>query len=167
MPGRDDGAGQMAQDPYQGSVAADPDRRLTGTPAERSARDELRRRQETMVRVVLRPIGCPLALGFVALAAATLVVSGLQLSWVQPAEGRNVALGFPRYLGGSVTWLQQVKPGCQRIAYGSTPPRTRQGSASQACAGCDAGCTSRRSSGPGQAQPPLWCGSWCGRRAPP
>lgn len=82
----------MAQDPYQGGVAADSDRRLTGTPAERSAREELRRRQETMVRVVLRPIGSPLALGFVALAAATLVVSGLQLGWVQPAEGRNVAL---------------------------------------------------------------------------
>jgi uncharacterized protein len=82
----------MAQDPYQGGVAADPDGRLTGTPAERTAREELRRRQETMVRVVLRPIGSPLALGFVALAAATLVVSGLQLGWVQPAEGRNVAL---------------------------------------------------------------------------
>ena len=68
----------MAQDPYQGGVAADPDSRLTGTPAGRSARKELRRRQETMVRVVLRPIGSPLALGFVALAAATFVVSGLQ-----------------------------------------------------------------------------------------
>src|SRR5829696_6032108 len=92
MPGTDDGAGQMAQDPYQGGVAADPDSRLTGTPAGRSAREELRRRQETMVRVVLRPIGSPLALGFVALAAATFVVSGLQLGWVEAAEGRNVAL---------------------------------------------------------------------------
>ena len=65
---------------------------MTGTPAERSAREELHRRQETMVRVVLRPIGSPLALGFVALAAATFVVSGLQLGWVEAAEGRNVAL---------------------------------------------------------------------------
>jgi hypothetical protein len=45
-----------------------------------------------MVRVVLRPIGSPLALGFVALAAATFVASGLQLGWVEPGEGRNVAL---------------------------------------------------------------------------
>jgi succinate-acetate transporter protein len=65
---------------------------VTGTPAERSAREELRRRQETMVRVVLRPVGSPLALGFVALAAATFVVSGLQLGWVEPTEGPNVAL---------------------------------------------------------------------------
>ena len=50
------------------------------------------RSQETPIRVVLRPIGYPLALGFVALTAATFVVSGLQLGWVEPAVGRNVAL---------------------------------------------------------------------------
>src|SRR5215216_6514817 len=77
---------------------------------------------------------------------------------------RRGTLGLPRFLGGSVIWRRQVKPGRQRPCWCSTPPRTRRGSASQACAGCDAGCTSRRSSGPGQAQPPLWCGSWCGRR---
>jgi succinate-acetate transporter protein len=43
-------------------------------------------------RVVLRPIGNPLPLGFLALAGGTLLVSGLQLGWLDPAEGQNVAL---------------------------------------------------------------------------
>jgi uncharacterized protein len=43
-------------------------------------------------RVILRPIGNPLALGFLALAGATLLVSGLQLGWLDPPQGRQVAL---------------------------------------------------------------------------
>jgi succinate-acetate transporter protein len=43
-------------------------------------------------RVVLRPIGNPLPLGFLALGGATLLVSGLQLGWLEPADGKNVAL---------------------------------------------------------------------------
>ena len=43
-------------------------------------------------RVILRPIGNPLPLGFLALAGATLLVSGLQLGWLEPSEGRQVAL---------------------------------------------------------------------------
>jgi uncharacterized protein len=43
-------------------------------------------------RVVLRPIGNPLPLGFLALAGGTLVVSGLQLGWLQQEEGQQVAL---------------------------------------------------------------------------
>lgn len=43
-------------------------------------------------RIVLRPIGNPLPLGFLALAAATLLVSGLQLGWLVPSDGRAVAL---------------------------------------------------------------------------
>jgi succinate-acetate transporter protein len=43
-------------------------------------------------RVMLRPIGNPLPLGFLALAGGTLVVSALQLGWVPPAEGTDVAL---------------------------------------------------------------------------
>jgi succinate-acetate transporter protein len=43
-------------------------------------------------RVVLRPIANPLPLGFLALAGGTLVVAGLQLGWVKPAEGHDVAL---------------------------------------------------------------------------
>ena len=41
---------------------------------------------------MLRPIGHPLPLGFLGLAAATTVVSGLQLGWYPPTEGHNVAL---------------------------------------------------------------------------
>jgi len=43
-------------------------------------------------RIVLRPIGNPLPLGFLALAAATLLVSGLQLEWLKPSDGKAVAL---------------------------------------------------------------------------
>ena len=48
-------------------------------------------------RIVLRPIGNPLPLGFLALAAATLLVSGLQLEWLAPTDGTAVAyclIGF-------------------------------------------------------------------------
>jgi uncharacterized protein len=47
---------------------------------------------EGAARIVLRPIGNPLPLGFLALAGATLVVSGLQLEWLKPADGKDVAL---------------------------------------------------------------------------
>jgi succinate-acetate transporter protein len=43
-------------------------------------------------RIVLRPMGNPLPLGFLALAAATLLVSGLQLAWLKPSDGQAVAL---------------------------------------------------------------------------
>ncbi len=43
-------------------------------------------------RVVLRPIANPLPLGFLALAAGTLLVSGLQLGWLAPTQGEDVAL---------------------------------------------------------------------------
>ena len=44
------------------------------------------------MRIVLRPLANPLPLGFLALAAATLLVSGLQLDWLEPTEGHHVAL---------------------------------------------------------------------------
>jgi uncharacterized protein len=43
-------------------------------------------------RVMLRPIGNPLPLGFLALAAATFVVAALQLGWIAAGESQNVAL---------------------------------------------------------------------------
>lgn len=43
-------------------------------------------------RIMLRPIGNPLPLGFLALAAGTLLVAGLQLEWLAPEDGRDVAL---------------------------------------------------------------------------
>lgn len=47
---------------------------------------------ERSTRVVLRPLGNPLPLGFLALAGGTLVLSGLQLGWVEAAESANVAV---------------------------------------------------------------------------
>ena len=43
-------------------------------------------------RVTLRPLAGPLTLGFLGLAAATFLFAGLNLGWVEPAEGKNVAL---------------------------------------------------------------------------
>lgn len=62
---------------------------------------------ESMTRIVLRPITSPLALGFLALGGATLVLSGLQLGWYGPGESTVVALalllfGFPLQLLASI-----------------------------------------------------------------
>jgi succinate-acetate transporter protein len=43
-------------------------------------------------RVMLRPIGNPLPLGFLALSGGTLLVSGLQLGWLSTSDGADVAL---------------------------------------------------------------------------
>ncbi|MCW2999276.1 MAG: hypothetical protein JWN65_2825 [Solirubrobacterales bacterium] len=48
--------------------------------------------QVPATRVVLRPIANPLPLGLLALAGGTLIVSGLQLKWLQPTDGQQVAL---------------------------------------------------------------------------
>jgi succinate-acetate transporter protein len=61
---------------------------MTETPGELAARGELASR----ILVTLRPIAGPLALGFFGLAAATFVLSGLQLGWVGSTEGKQVAL---------------------------------------------------------------------------
>jgi len=65
---------------------------------ETAAVDAARRRAEAVTRVVVRPIGSPVGLGLFGLAAGTLVMSGLQLGWVDAAEGRKVGmilLAFP------------------------------------------------------------------------
>jgi uncharacterized protein len=50
---------------------------------------------ETHTRIVLRPIGNPLPLGFLALAAGTTLVSGVQLEWLDgPEEELTVALAL-------------------------------------------------------------------------
>jgi uncharacterized protein len=46
----------------------------------------------TTQRVFLRPIGNPLPLGFLGLGGGTLLVSGLQLGWLDPEQGKDVAL---------------------------------------------------------------------------
>jgi succinate-acetate transporter protein len=49
---------------------------------------------EPLARIVLRPLGTPLPLGFLGLLVATTCFSGLQLGWLPPQEGRSVALGL-------------------------------------------------------------------------
>lgn len=44
-------------------------------------------------RIVVRPMGTPLPLGFLGLFVATVGFSALQLGWLPPEQGRNVALG--------------------------------------------------------------------------
>src|SRR5947209_834109 len=64
-----------------------------GTSAEAASWEALGER----VTISMRPIGAPLPLGFYGLAAASLVVSGLQLGWIDVTEGRAVAfvlIGF-------------------------------------------------------------------------
>jgi succinate-acetate transporter protein len=47
---------------------------------------------EALTRITLRPIANPLPLGFLALAGGTLLLSGLQLGWVEPAESHTLGL---------------------------------------------------------------------------
>lgn len=49
-------------------------------------------RAERMARIVLRPIGSPLPLGFTALGAASIVLTGLQLGWLPASQGHQVAM---------------------------------------------------------------------------
>jgi succinate-acetate transporter protein len=61
----------------------------------------------TAARVMLRPIANPLPLGFLALAAGTLLISGLQLGWLAPDQGSDagliiLAFVFPLQLVASV-----------------------------------------------------------------
>ncbi|MFI5708824.1 hypothetical protein [Kribbella sp. NPDC051620] len=58
------------------------------TPAESSAWALLQDR----VSINLHPIGGPMSIGLYGLAAATLSLAGLQLGWISPREGPNVAL---------------------------------------------------------------------------
>src|SRR5204863_4110960 len=68
---------RLAANAYEAGRAASADRGMSSIDA---------------TRIVLRPIGNPLPLGFLALAAATLLVSGLQLAWLAPSDGQAVAL---------------------------------------------------------------------------
>ena len=88
MPDRDGNPGEMVHNQDQDRRAAGARGGMTETLREKAAREELVSR----TRMTLRPIAGPLALGFFGLAAATFVMSGLQLGWVEPTEGKQVAL---------------------------------------------------------------------------
>lgn len=84
----------MAEDPYQGRGATDPDERvgreLPEPPHARTHGDELAIRPV----VSLRPIATPLPLGFLGLAMATVSVAALNLGWIDPAQGHEIALAL-------------------------------------------------------------------------
>jgi uncharacterized protein len=102
----------VSDDDFRREVLPSPGGRLhdgvpPGVPAEEAARAQLQRRLETVTRVVLRPLASPLPLGFLALAAATLLTSALQLGWLAPDQQRPVALAlitfvFPLQLLASI-----------------------------------------------------------------
>jgi len=60
------------------------DRPGMDTPAEAAAWDALQQR----ATISLRPIGAPTPIGLFGLAAATFVLSGLQLGWVDQNQGQ-------------------------------------------------------------------------------
>ncbi|MTE21524.1 hypothetical protein F0L17_20890 [Streptomyces sp. TRM43335] len=72
--------------------------------------------QEERTRIVLRPTATPLPLGFLALGFATFLFAALQLGWLQPSEGRLVAvavlvLTVPLQLMTSVVGFLTRDPG--------------------------------------------------------
>lgn len=52
----------------------------------------VRSRVEAVSRIMLRPVGSPIPLGFSALGAASVALSGLQLSWVPRDESHQIAI---------------------------------------------------------------------------
>ena len=57
---------------------------------------------------MLRPLGNPLPLGFIGLAAGTLLVSALQLEWLKPADGHQAALILRWKSAGGLSILVQA-----------------------------------------------------------
>jgi uncharacterized protein len=63
----------------------------------------------THATVMLRPVGNPLPLGFLALAAGTVLVSGLQLSFIEPSEGKKVALILLAFVAPLQRWCPRPR----------------------------------------------------------
>jgi len=63
---------------------------MTATTAPPATQDGLV--AERAARIILRPIANPLPLGFLALATASLLMSGLQFGWLKPTDGQAVAI---------------------------------------------------------------------------
>lgn len=54
---------------------------------------------ERLSRITLRPIGSPLPLGFLALGAASITLSGLQLDWLPANQSHQVAVVLLVFVG--------------------------------------------------------------------
>jgi succinate-acetate transporter protein len=57
-----------------------------------TAEEQADQRLAERTLILLRPLAGPLTIGFLGLAAATFVLAGLNLGWVKPEEGKQVAL---------------------------------------------------------------------------
>ena len=57
-----------------------------------AAREELARRLELVTRVMLRPMASPMPIGFVGLAAATVVLASMNLGWISSSQAHEVAI---------------------------------------------------------------------------
>jgi succinate-acetate transporter protein len=73
------------------------DRPGVPTPGEDAAWNALRQQ----VTISLRPVGAPTPIGLLGLAAASLLLSGLQLGWVDQAQTRPVALALIGFVFGA------------------------------------------------------------------
>lgn len=91
----------MAQNTNNSDSNANPQRR------EDSSASESHDIKQDMTRIQLRPIATPMALGFLALSAATLLLSGQQLGWFPIQQSTYVAVAlmvfaFPLQLLASI-----------------------------------------------------------------
>lgn len=77
---------------------------MTDKPTTDTPRPE---RDAASTRIFLRPIATPLALGFLALGGATLVLSGLQLGWFPLRESTYVALALATF-GAPLQFLASI-----------------------------------------------------------
>lgn len=85
----------MAHDADQRERSTDPDERgLMGAPVQQDGHRQLAERMEQITRITLRPISTPMPMGFIGLAAATLLVAAMNLGWVPASEGQNVAFAL-------------------------------------------------------------------------
>jgi hypothetical protein len=115
----------VSDDELRREVQASPggrlhDSSLPGVPAEEAARADLQQRLEAVTRVVLRPLASPLPLGFLALAAATLLVSALQLGWLALDQQQPVALALIAFVAPC---------NCSHRSWGSCPGTASPGRA--------------------------------------
>jgi succinate-acetate transporter protein len=78
--------------------------------------------QNSIARVMLRPLGSPLPLGFFAFAMGTFLFSGLEVGWVDPPQGKQVAILllagiFPaQFLSAVMSFLTRDTPGATVLA---------------------------------------------------
>ena len=73
-----------------------PDTGATG-PQRGGAAEDAERYKRDAVRIVVRPMASPMALAFLGVGAASLVLSGLQLGWDPQQQGTYVAVALSAF----------------------------------------------------------------------